>query len=99
MHSLQMPFVYRSILSLSLASATARDPVTHRGVPLVAIDLQAADTTIDLAPAEHLPGYSQVLAPLFRRVEEVAGALVPTDERASRRVAPAVPSTRDSPCR
>ena len=47
-----------------------RCTVTHRGVPLVAIDLRAAETTLDLAPAELLPGYHQVLAPLFRRAEE-----------------------------
>jgi len=32
-------------------------------------ELHAGETTLALAPAELLPGYRQVLAPLFRRVE------------------------------
>jgi len=47
-----------------------RCTVTHRGVPLVAVELLTTETTLDLAPAELLPGYRQVLAPLFRRAEE-----------------------------
>jgi len=46
-----------------------RCTVTHRGVPLVAVDLAGDETALDLAPAALLPGYYQVLAPLFRRVE------------------------------
>lgn len=46
-----------------------RCTVTHHGVPLVAIDLESGETTVDLAPAALLPGYRQVLAPHFRRLE------------------------------
>lgn len=46
-----------------------RCTVMHRGVPLVAVDLAGGETALDLAPASLLPGYYQVLAPLFRRVE------------------------------
>lgn len=46
-----------------------RCTVTHRGVPLMAVDLEGGETTLDLAPAALLRGYHQVLAPLFRRAE------------------------------
>jgi hypothetical protein len=47
-----------------------RCTVTHRGVPLVAIELRPTETTLDVAPADLLPGYYQTFAPLFRRAEE-----------------------------
>lgn len=46
-----------------------RCTVTHRGVPLVAIDIESEDRTLDLAPAALLRGYHQILAPRFRRAE------------------------------
>lgn len=46
-----------------------RCTVTHNGVPLVAVDVESGDRTLDVAPAALMPGYPQVLAPCFRRAE------------------------------
>lgn len=49
-----------------------RCTLNYRGVPLVAVDFDPGETTLDIAPGALLPGYRQVLAPLFRRAEAAA---------------------------
>ncbi len=43
--------------------------VTYRGVPVLAIEFETSDATLELAPGALLEGYRQILAPLFRRAE------------------------------
>jgi hypothetical protein len=46
-----------------------RYTVTYRGVPLVSVELESGESSLELAPAALLDGYRQILAPLFRRAE------------------------------
>ena len=46
-----------------------RYTVTYRGVPVVAVEFESGDATLELAPGALLEGYRQILAPLFRRAE------------------------------
>ena len=46
-----------------------RYTVTYRGVPVLSVEFESGDSTLELAPGSLLEGYQQILAPLFRRAE------------------------------